>query len=140
MVTGVQTCASSDLPPILSVYLGDQLTAVIDQIESGVASPTRRGGAMQIGIDTLPPLPQDAADRNRTSPFAYTGNKFEFRSPGASQSCAGPNVVLNTIVAESLDEILTELEGVPKPEFQEGLQRILRRARRLSGPGALRRR
>ncbi len=114
-------------PPIISIYLGDQLTGVIDQIESGVPSPARKGSSMQIMIDTLPPLPQDATDRNRTSPFAYTGNKFEFRSPGASQSCAGPNVVLNTIVAESLDEILSELETLPRAEFQEGLQRILRR-------------
>ncbi len=114
-------------PPIISVYLGELLTGVIDQIESGVPSPARTGRSMQIGIDTLPPLPQDASDRNRTSPFAYTGNKFEFRSPGSSQSCAGPNVMLNTIVAESLDEILSELENLPEKEFQETLQRILRR-------------
>ncbi len=115
-------------PSIISIYLGDQLTAVIDALESGASNRIRRGEAMRILVDTLPPLPQDATDRNRTSPFAYTGNKFEFRSPGSSQSCAGPNVVLNTIVAEALDELLTELEQAPKAEFRSALEAILRRS------------
>ena len=114
-------------PPIISIYLGDQLTAVIDELESGSAGPAKKGHAMQICVDTLPPLPQDATDRNRTSPFAYTGNKFEFRSPGSSQSCSGPNVILNTIVAESLDEILSELEQVPEEKFSDALQALLKR-------------
>ena len=114
-------------PPIISIYLGDQLTAVIDELESGSAGPAKKGHVMQICVDTLPPLPQDATDRNRTSPFAYTGNKFEFRSPGSSQSCSGPNVILNTIVAESLDEILSELEQVPEEKFSDALQALLKR-------------
>ena len=114
-------------PPIISIYLGDQLTAVIDELESGSAGPAKKGRAMQLCVDTLPPLPQDATDRNRTSPFAYTGNKFEFRSPGSSQSCSGPNVILNTIVAESLDEILSELEQVPEEKFSDALQALLKR-------------
>ena len=114
-------------PPIISIYLGDQLAAVIDELESGSAGPAKKGHAMQICVDTLPPLPQDATDRNRTSPFAYTGNKFEFRSPGSSQSCSGPNVILNTIVAESLDEILSELEQVPEEKFSDALQALLKR-------------
>ena len=119
--------ASEAPPPIISIYLGDQLTAVIDELESGSAGPAKKGHAMQICVDTLPPLPQDATDRNRTSPFAYTGNKFEFRSPGSSQSCSGPNVILNTIVAESLDEILSELEQVPEEKFSDALQALLKR-------------
>ena len=115
-------------PPVISIYLGEQLTSVIDEIEFG--EPGESSGKhrpMQLCVDTLPPLPQDATDRNRTSPFAYTGNKFEFRSPGSSQSCAGPNVVLNTVVAEALDEILTELEALPRESFHVGLQSVLRR-------------
>ncbi|MEI3039392.1 MAG: hypothetical protein V8T90_10080 [Victivallales bacterium] len=82
---------------------------------------------MKIGVDTLPPLPRDATDRNRTSPFAFTGNKFEFRAPGSSQSCSGPNTVLNTIVAESIDRISGELEKLSKEEFNSGLQHLLSR-------------
>ncbi len=114
-------------PAIMSVYLGDELTRLIEELESGTPGKIRKGDVMQLFVDTLPPLPQDATDRNRTSPFAYTGHKFEFRSPGSSQSCAGPNVVLNTIVAESLDYILTELEKVPRAEFKDALQALLRR-------------
>ena len=115
-------------PPVISIYLGEQLTSVIDEIEFGeTAGSSGKRRPMQLCVDTLPPLPQDATDRNRTSPFAYTGNKFEFRSPGSSQSCAGPNVVLNTVVAEALDEILTELEALPRESFHVGLQEVLRR-------------
>ena len=114
-------------PSVLSIYLGDELTRLIDELESGTPGEVRKGKAMQLFVDTLPPLPQDATDRNRTSPFAYTGNKFEFRAPGSSQSCAGPNVILNTIVAESLDDILSALEKVPKEEFKATLQSLLRR-------------
>ncbi len=98
-------------PAIVSVFLGDMLQDIVDQIEKGGARSTKAGGTMQIGVSTLPTLPRDAGDRNRTSPFAFTGNKFEFRAVGSSQSIAGPNVVLNTIVAEALDEVATTLEA-----------------------------
>jgi glutamine synthetase len=97
-------------PAIISIFLGDQLQDVIDQLEKGSAKTTKQGGFMEIGVSVLPKLPRDAGDRNRTSPFAFTGNKFEFRAVGGSQSIAGPNTVLNTIVAESLDFIATSLE------------------------------
>ncbi len=97
-------------PAIISVFLGDQLQDIIDQLEKGGARSTKQGGFMEIGVEVLPKLPKDAGDRNRTSPFAFTGNKFEFRAVGGSQSIAGPNTVLNTIVAESLDFIATHLE------------------------------
>jgi glutamine synthetase len=89
------------------VFLGDMLQDIVEQIEKGGPKSTKAGGTMQIGVSTLPTLPRDAGDRNRTSPFAFTGNKFEFRAVGSSQSIAGPNVVLNTIVAESLDDVAT---------------------------------
>ncbi|WP_435011312.1 glutamine synthetase III [Tundrisphaera lichenicola] len=98
-------------PAIVSVFLGDMLQDIVEQIEKGGAKSTKAGGTMQIGVSTLPTLPRDAGDRNRTSPFAFTGNKFEFRAVGSSQSIAGPNVVLNTIVAEALDEVATKLEA-----------------------------
>jgi glutamine synthetase len=97
-------------PAIISVFLGDQLQDIIDQLEKGAAKSTKQGGVMEIGVSVLPKLPKDAGDRNRTSPFAFTGNKFEFRAVGGSQSIAGPNTVLNTIVAESLDYLATNLE------------------------------
>src|SRR5579872_5934424 len=97
-------------PAIISVFLGDQLQDVIDQLEKGAAKSTKQGGFMEIGVSVLPKLPRDPGDRNRTSPFAFTGNKFEFRAVGGSQSIAGPNTVLNTIVAESLDHVATALE------------------------------
>ena len=97
-------------PAIISIFLGDQLQDVIDQLESGPPTSTKQGGFMEIGVSVLPKLPRDAGDRNRTSPFAFTGNKFEFRAVGGSQSVAGPNTILNTIVAESLDFIASNLE------------------------------
>src|SRR5258708_6529924 len=97
-------------PAIISIFLGDQLQDIIDQLEKGPPKTTKQGGVMEIGVSVLPRLPKDAGDRNRTSPFAFTGNKFEFRAVGASQSIAGPNTVLNTIVAESLDFLATNLE------------------------------
>ncbi len=122
-------------PAIISIYLGDQLADVIDQLEKGVPKSSKHMGAMKIGVDTLPALPKDATDRNRTSPFAFTGNKFEFRAPGSSASCSAPNVILNTIVAEAMDRIATELEkagvvGKAKPgehtvAFHQTLQNIL---------------
>ncbi|MFN8057617.1 MAG: glutamine synthetase III [Vicinamibacterales bacterium] len=97
-------------PAIMSVFLGDMLTDIFDQIEKGGAKRTKSGGLLDTGVPVLPSLPRDAGDRNRTSPFAFTGNKFEFRAVSANQSIAFPNIVLNVAVAESLDVIATELE------------------------------
>jgi glutamine synthetase len=97
-------------PAIISIFLGDQLNDVIEQIEKGGAKSSRQGGMFETGVSILPKLPKEAGDRNRTSPFAFTGNKFEFRAVGSSANIAGANTVLNTIVAESLDYIATELE------------------------------
>jgi glutamine synthetase len=101
-------------PAIISIFLGDQLNDVFEQIEKGGAKSSRQGGTFVTGVSVLPPLPKEAGDRNRTSPFAFTGNKFEFRAVGSSANIAGANTVLNTIVAESLDYIATRLEGDTK--------------------------
>jgi len=98
-------------PAIMSIFLGDMLQNIMEQVEKGPATSTIQGGTMEIGVSVLPKFPKDAGDRNRTSPFAFTGNKFEFRAVGGSQSVAGPNTVLNTIVAESLDFVATTLEA-----------------------------
>src|SRR5205809_1479479 len=111
-------------PAIISIFLGDQLQDVIDQLEKGAAKSTKQGGFMEIGVSVLPKLPRDAGDRNRTSPFAFTGNKFEFRAVGGSQSVSGPNTVLNTIVAESLDFIAGKLEKSGQP-LNKALQDLL---------------
>jgi glutamine synthetase len=97
-------------PAIISVFLGQQLTEIFEQIEKGAARSTSQGGLLETGVDVLPKLPRDAGDRNRTSPFAFTGNKFEFRAVSSNQSIAFPNIVLNVAVAESLDYIATDLE------------------------------
>ena len=122
-------------PAVISVYVGDQLADVLDRLEKGGGAKSKGGGTMKIGVDTLPVIPKDATDRNRTSPFAFTGNKFEFRAPGSSVCCSGPMTVLNTIVAEAVDRIAGELEasgtaGKAKPgehtaAFHEALQNIL---------------
>jgi len=114
-------------PAIISVFLGDQLTDIIEQIEAGGAKSSKNGGHIHLGVDTLPTLPRGNTDRNRTSPFAFTGNKFEFRAVGSNQSCAGSNIVLNTIVAEALDEISTKLEeaDAADKDFNTALQDIL---------------
>jgi glutamine synthetase len=101
-------------PAIISVFLGDMLQDIVEQIEKGGAKSTKQGGTMTIGSSVLPPLPKDAGDRNRTSPFAFTGNKFEFRAVGSSQSIGGPNVVMNTIVADSISLIADRLEAAVK--------------------------
>ena len=99
-------------PAILSVFLGDMLTEIFEQVEgAGGAKSTRMGGVLDIGVAALPKLPRDAGDRNRTSPFAFTGNKFEFRAVGSTQNVALPATCLNVAVAESLDALATELEG-----------------------------
>jgi glutamine synthetase len=98
-------------PAIISIFLGDMLTDIFQQIEkAGTAKTTKSGGIMDIGVNVLPKLPRDAGDRNRTSPFAFTGNKFEFRAVSSNQSIALPNVCLNVAVTESLDYVATELE------------------------------
>jgi glutamine synthetase len=97
-------------PAILSIFLGDMLTDIFEQIERGGAKSTKSGGELDTGVMVLPKLPRDAGDRNRTSPFAFTGNKFEFRAVSSGQSIAYPNIVLNVAVSESLDYIATELE------------------------------
>ena len=114
-------------PAIISIFLGDQLADVFDQIAKGAATSSRGKGTLMIGVDTLPELPTDPGDRNRTSPFAFTGNRFEFRAPGSMQSVAGPMTTINTILAEALDYIATSLDtalaaGV---EFNTAVQTVL---------------
>ncbi len=114
-------------PAIISVFLGDQLTDIVDQLEKGEPKSAKSGGTIQIGADVIPTLPRDATDRNRTSPFAFTGNKFEFRAVGSNMNPAAANVVLNTIVAEAIDEMATQLENdlKAKKDFNKSLQAIL---------------
>ena len=112
-------------PAIISVFLGDELNGVLDAIESGARSSGSSRKSLKVGVDTLPALPKDTTDRNRTSPFAFTGNKFEFRAPGSSQNCAQSQMVLNTIVAESIDALCDKLEAKKGP-FNEKLQALLR--------------
>jgi glutamine synthetase len=113
-------------PAIISIFLGDQLTDVFAQIRaSGSATSSKRSGTMTLGADTLPPMPLHAGDRNRTSPFAFTGNKFEFRAVGANQSIGSPLAVLNTIIAESLDYMATRLETA-EGDFDQAVQSLLK--------------
>jgi glutamine synthetase len=101
-------------PAIMSVFLGEQLADIFDQIKVGGAKSSKSKGTLEIGVDTLPKLPKDPGDRNRTSPFAFTGNRFEFRAVGSSQSVAGPMLVLNTVMADSLDYVATAIEDAVK--------------------------
>jgi glutamine synthetase len=114
-------------PAIISIFLGDQLNDVIEQIEKGGAKSSKQGGWFETGVSVLPKIPKEAGDRNRTSPFAFTGNKFEFRAVGGSANIAGPNTVLNTIVAESLDFIATKLEADVKAgkDLHKAIQELL---------------
>jgi glutamine synthetase len=115
-------------PAIMSIFLGEQLEDVFNQLKVGEASSSKKSGTPTIGVDTLPPLPRHAGDRNRTSPFAFTGNRFEFRAVGSNQSIAWPLVVMNCIVAESLDFVATEIEkemaGDPA-KFNDAVQKVL---------------
>lgn len=97
-------------PAIISIFLGDELTEILEKISKGEKYESHGQTFIKVGVDTLPSIPKDNTDRNRTSPFAFTGNKFEFRMVGSSMSIAGPNLILNTIVAEALDEIATRIE------------------------------
>jgi glutamine synthetase len=98
-------------PAIISIFLGAELTKVFEAISSGSGDPHTPGSFLELGAEVLPPLPMHGGDRNRTSPFAFTGNKFEFRALGSSQSLAFPNTVLNTIVAEAIDDLSDKLEA-----------------------------
>jgi glutamine synthetase len=112
-------------PAIISIFLGDQLLDIFDQIEHGGATSSIQGGKMRVGVNTLPYLKRDATDRNRTSPFAFTGNKFEFRMPPSSGSISGPNFVLNTIVADVLAEFAEELEKAE--DFNIAVHELIRK-------------
>ena len=112
-------------PAILSVFLGDDLQAVVDSIIHGTPYTDAGKRTLRIGVDVLPNIPQDNTDRNRTSPMAFTGNKFEFRALGSSQSISGPNIALNTIMAEELEQFADELEG--SQDFQADLAALIRR-------------
>lgn len=117
-------------PAIMSIFLGEQLTDVIEQIEKGGQGPktAQESGVINIGVSSMPALPRDTTDRNRTSPFAFTGNKFEFRAIGSNQSCADSNTVLNTIIADALDQICEQLEDdlARGKDFNKSLQDLLR--------------
>ena len=112
-------------PAVLSIFLGDELAGVVESIISGTEFKDSGKKNLQVGVDVLPAIPQDNTDRNRTSPMAFTGNKFEFRMPGSSQSVSGPNIALNTIMAEELEQFADELEG--SADFQADLQKLIKR-------------
>ncbi len=116
-------------PAIISIFLGDMLTDIFEQIEKGGAKSTKAGGLLETGVRVLPKLPRDAGDRNRTSPFAFTGNKFEFRAVSANQSIAFPNIVLNVVVTESLDDVASELEAATRKgqKLDEAVKELLTR-------------
>ena len=112
-------------PAVLSIFLGDELSAVVDSIINNTDFQSTGKRTLKIGVDSLPAIPQDNTDRNRTSPMAFTGNKFEFRMLGASQSISGPNIALNTIMAEELKQFADELEA--SRDFQADLPKLIRR-------------
>jgi glutamine synthetase len=114
-------------PAIISIFLGEQLADVFEQIAKGAATSSKERGTLMPGVDTLPTLSRDPGDRNRTSPFAFTGNRFEFRAPGSMQSVAGPMTTINTILAEALDHIATYLESAVAEgtEFNTAVQALL---------------
>ena len=114
-------------PAIVSIFLGDQLTDIIEQIEKGGAKTSKEGGSIHVGVDSLPQLAKDTTDRNRTSPFAFTGAKFEFRAVGSNQNPSAANMVPNTIVAEAISDICDQLEADKKAgkNFNDSLQKVL---------------
>ncbi|MEX0904756.1 MAG: glutamine synthetase III [Balneolaceae bacterium] len=113
-------------PAIISAYIGEQLDDIIKQLLNGGLKNSMKSGLMGLGTPVLPTLPKHAGDRNRTSPFAFTGNKFEFRAVGSSQSISFPTVVLNTIVAEAIDELCTELEkSMKEKDLETSLKEVL---------------
>ncbi|TCL53801.1 L-glutamine synthetase [Hydrogenispora ethanolica] len=120
-------------PAIISIFLGEQLSDILEQLENGGAKSSKSGGELRIGVTTLPTLPKDSTDRNRTSPFAFTGNKFEFRMVPSSASIAGPNTALNTIVAEILSRIADRLEKATDvdAEVQAIIKEIIKNHKRI---------
>ncbi len=114
-------------PAIISAYLGDKLTEVVNGLIAGKSEAGRSGGILEIGVSTLPPLPKDDSDRNRTSPFAFTGSKFEYRAVGAGQSIARPCTILTAIVTESLDYMATQIEGAMQSgaDFKSAVQKVV---------------
>lgn len=112
-------------PAIISIFLGEELTEILEAIENGEGYDTKEKTVMRVGVHVLPKFPKDTTDRNRTSPFAFTGNKFEFRALGSSASISGPNVVLNTTVAESLKQFADELENAD--DFDAALHNLIQR-------------
>ncbi len=120
-------------PAIISIFLGDELSAILDAIEKGAPYGSKEKELFKVGVHVLPKFPKDTTDRNRTSPFAFTGNKFEFRMPGASQSISGPNVVLNTCVAESLRQYANRLEKAADfdAELHDLIREVIRAHRRI---------
>ena len=114
-------------PAIISAFIGDQLEDIVKQLLNGGLKNSKQSGLLGLGTPVLPSLPRDAGDRNRTSPFAFTGNKFEFRAVGSSQSISFPTTVLNTIVAEAIDELCTKLEkSVDDEGLEKSLAKVLR--------------
>ena len=113
-------------PAIISIFLGDELNNIVESIVEGTNYTQPEKSVLRIGVDVLPSIPQDTTDRNRTSPLAFTGNKFEFRMVGSSQSVAGPNIALNTIIAEELGKFADELEGAD--DFDSTLHKLVYRA------------
>ena len=113
-------------PAVISIFLGDELGGVVESIIQGTEHKDSGKRNLQVGVDVLPAIPQDNTDRNRTSPMAFTGNKFEFRMLGSSQSISGPNIALNTIMAEELKQFADELE--PSKDFQADLQKLIKKA------------
>ncbi len=120
-------------PAIVSIFLGDQLNDIFNQLAAGGVKSSKQGEELKLGVSTLPPLPKDYTDRNRTSPFAFTGNKFEFRMVGSTQSTSGPMFVLNTIVADVLSDVADELEKAKNVKLaaQNILKRIANEHRRI---------
>ena len=112
-------------PAVISIFLGDELNAVLESIERGTAYHEKAQSALEVGVDALPHISQDTTDRNRTSPLAFTGNKFEFRMLGSEQSISGPNIALNTIVAEELCQFADKLEK--SKNFNKDLQALLQK-------------
>ena len=111
-------------PAIMSIFLGDELTEILESIETGTDYEQKKKVKLEIGVDVLPNFSKDTTDRNRTSPFAFTGNKFEFRSLGSSFSIADPNIVLNTIVADALEQFANELEGAK--DFDKAVDKLIK--------------
>jgi len=121
-----QRLGGGEAPPaIVSMYIGEDLEAILEAIQAKKQYDPKEAGVMRIGVDVLPNIPREVSDRNRTSPFAFTGNKFEFRMPGSSISIAGPVTILNTIVADALDQFASELEQAE--DFERGLNALIRR-------------